>query len=75
MDGAEKITERILQEADAAAAAIQHHSTLLARTLEILTQEGTRRELGPGFELLERTIGALDASANPARDLADATVV
>lgn len=43
-----------------AAAKIAHHSSLLARTLEILTQPGTRDELGPGLDLLERTIEAVD---------------
>jgi len=43
-----------------AAQAILHHSSLLARTLEILTQQGTREELGVGLELLERTIEAVD---------------
>ncbi|CAN5474945.1 DNA methyltransferase [soil metagenome] len=43
-----------------AAQAIMHHSSLLARTLEILTQQGTREELGVGLDLLERTIEAVD---------------
>lgn len=46
-----------------AAQAIQHHSSLLARTLEILTQPGTRDELGVGLQLLERTIEAVDPAA------------
>lgn len=43
-----------------AARAIAHHSSLLARTLEILTQPGTRQELGVALQLLERTIEAVD---------------
>lgn len=46
-----------------AAEAIKHHSSLLARTLEILTQEGTKAELGAGLQLLERTIEAVDPAA------------
>jgi len=54
-----------------AARAIQHHSSLLARTLEILMQEETRKELGPGIDLLERTIDAVDPEALRGRDNAD----
>jgi hypothetical protein len=46
-----------------AAEAIMKHSSLLARTLQILTQEGTKEELGVGVELLERTIDAVDPGA------------
>lgn len=46
-----------------AAKAIEHHSSLLSRTLEILTQEGTAEQLGPGLQLLERTIDAVDPAA------------
>lgn len=44
----------------AAADKIRHHSSLLSRTLEILTQSGTREELGVGLQLLERTIEAVN---------------
>ena len=47
----------------AAARAIEHHSSLLSRTLEILTQPGTREELGVGLQLLERTIEAVNPEA------------
>lgn len=45
-----------------AAKSIEHHSSLLSRTLEILTQHGTADELGPSLQLLERTIDAVDPS-------------
>lgn len=51
-----------------AAKAIQHHSSLLARTLEILTQQGTRDELGPGLQLLERVIEAVDPLSIQSKD-------
>lgn len=50
-----------------AAEAIAHHSSLLSQTLLVLTQQGTRRELGVGVDLLERTIDAVDPVALSAR--------
>lgn len=51
-----------------AARAIASRSGLLARTLELLTQQGTQDELGVAIDLLERTIDAVSASALAASD-------
>lgn len=58
-----KLSGAVTLETHDAAKAIEHHSSLLARTLQILTQSGTRDELGPGLQLLERTIDAIDPAA------------
>lgn len=58
-----KLSGATTLDTPSAARAIQKHSSLLARTLEILTQQGTREELGPGIDLLERTIEAVDPAA------------
>ncbi|CCF82855.1 DNA methyltransferase (fragment) [Nitrolancea hollandica Lb] len=63
-----KLSGATTLDTTSAAQAIRHHSSLLARTLEILTQPGTREELGTGLELLERTIEAVDSTAIRGRD-------
>lgn len=63
-----KLSGATTLDTTSAAQAIRHHSSLLARTLEILTQPGTREELGTGLELLERTIEAVDPAAIRGKD-------
>jgi len=58
-----KLDGAVVRSTADAAKAIAGHSSLLSRTLEILTQPGTRVELGPGLQLLERTIDAVDPGA------------
>jgi hypothetical protein len=55
-----KLDGATVRDTHTAAQAIAHHSSLLSRTLEILTQPGTPEELGVGLELLERTIEAVN---------------